>query len=627
MCKKRLSFNILIGLVTLIFSTGFICNDSNYQVPAVQFMSPANGAVIPAGTTSVTVQGKVIAGDSAVRYLKYDGTKISFDKDTGDFSCELPLTTGSTFSSYDFELTDSKLYTNIERLSLSIGDSLNASDPTVLGNAARIFLNENTMDKLEVVGASFCNTWKNDLIYGWNGSSYSSHDAGSPFINNSPVLPIREGSGFPGDIIIDHGDYQGGDKQGLVNLGNMQLSIDIQNGNKIAANLNITPEAWVDPGSSNKAVFVQGYHKVNIIWDVKTGFSVSGTGVSVTGGEVTLRKDSDGKIIATINFSNSSVSVSGLQIKYGTVAVPGFLEDFIMDKLEDAISGLRFELPLMNIDDIATAFEGADIMAWPMNSNIFTSTSGSMQIDLGFDVAPSEGVAVVDPNLTSFFATPGDPLPEAAVTENENLVVAISDDMINQLAFGFYQAGIMNDLDITDPIKSQLPESGNDDMSATVSMTSPPVCSLSSTPADPNTTVSGTVSGGRVIIKNMVIELKDAVLSKGLTKMSARISVNANVALKLKLSDDGTKIQACIDPDDSVSDIKVLYSSIWGSSAVIDGLIGLAGDVSTELIDRALQEMITVEIPTVDLYGSTISIRLLDTELMNNSIVARLLLQ
>lgn len=616
---KKFNKIFIIPLFIIIPFLGAICQDSSYIPPEINFISPVNGSVLPSGTDSITINGVLVKGSKNIFQLLFNKKRINFDEETLEFTHTIPVDPNTKYQTFYFDVMDKDYFIKTVPLCLSFGEKHIAGQPSVVNNAVRIDLTGDMIDVFENIATEFINNWKFDLFYGWDGYDYSSHDEGSPFKNVSPVLPVVVDGDIPGKIVINQNNFVGGDKQGLLNFGNMQLYLSTQANGQIVADMEISAENDVKPGSSDKALYVQGYHEYEInlgFWKktVKTNFYVSGNNLNVRGGKVSMVLNEDGKVQTEISFKNANIGINGLKLKYGKVTVPGFLEDVIFNVIKKSISKIDFNIPVFDTKDLTIPIEGVNLIAWPMMDSIFKLSNNNIYIDLGVHAYLDKNSEPINSSLNHFLATTTQPLPEFTPSGNENLILSISDDMANQLGYIIYQSGVINNLDITEMVKKSSRQEANWDLEASVSLGAPPACSFSESDRNFET--------GKFIVRNIQVDIQNFKI-KDKVSVNAIIGLEGQFALKLELNEDGTDIIAGIDFDRSNYDINVLYSSILGSNKVLNGLLNLGDKIIKDLVKKVALDTITFKIPTINLYGSKLEVHLLGSELIDGNLVAR----
>jgi hypothetical protein len=239
-----------------------------------------------------------------------------------------------------------------------------------------------------------------------------------------------------------------------------------------------------------------------------------------------------------------------------------------------------------------------------------------MTIDLGLSAVLDDGVVPLVPGLTKFYSTPGDSLPALSVTGDENVILALNDDLVNNAAFVAIQAGLVKDVDITDQFKAELGKLANYKMKAIANLTTPPICDFSASTQGGS---SDTLDAGRIIVKDLRIDLYNASLIPPYPH-AARCSVDADIALKLNVSDDGKHIQAAIDTEKSVISSMTLYSNL--TSAAL--LPNIGGKIANEVLNRLIGKMINIQINSLDLFGSQIGLSIEGGGLQNNCLIVKL---
>lgn len=623
MGKYRSIRYVVASLVLFLFTSGFLgfCVGPNYKPCSIQFTDPVNGTVLAPGTLNVAIHGKVVAGDKAplnLVVLKSSGgtaSSVPFNKSTGEFTYTATLN-DKYYTTITFEVKDTNLIANKERISIAVGDSSEPGGAGIVDNAVRLMLNENFMNQVEIIGAEFINNWKYDLIYGWNSTPYGSHNASSPFVGMNPLLPIFYdlGTGL-GELEINPARTDS-DSKGYVNLGAVSISIDIKPGGVINANLSINPAAGVKPNGGSKAIYVQGRHNA---WALgNPHFMLMADGVNITNAKLKLSTNSENKIVASLDLNNANVSFSNLYAEYGIFEFPDWLLDWIIDLVKDDILGmLALSIPIVDANNIVLPpIAGIQAGGWPMNtSTIFTSTENDLTVDLGVSAELADGITPLVPGLTKFYSTPGDPLPVLTITGDENVQLALTDDIVNNLAFVAIQDGLVNDLDVTVDFKTQLGKLSPKTLIATASLDTPPIIDFSGQSLDGTLAIN---DFGRVIIRNLniVISIKTVLPPY---PIAMRLSADVDAALQLDISDDGKHITGGIDVAQSDANITICYDNL--GNAAFAPVIGK--DIANTVINEALKRMLNVEIPSLPLYGSTVNIALLGSELKNNSLVAK----
>jgi hypothetical protein len=617
---KKLFF---IKFFLILSFTAAIGQNSNYIPPGIKFLSPANGSVLPTGTNNISVTGVILKGSKDISQLSFNDEPVIYDEQTFKFTHTIEVDPNLKFQTFYYDVKDKDLFIKKIPLCLSFGEKHMAGKPSVVDNAVSVNVTDDLVDIFGSVASDFINFWKYDLIYGWNGYNYSSHDENSPFKSITPVLPIVVDKDIPGKIVINQHAFVGGEKQGLINFGDMNLFINTQTNGQIIADMQINPENGVKPGAADKALYVQGYHeyKINLgFWDktVRTNIYVSATGVSVSGGTVTMVAKPGGEIQTKISFNRANIRIHGLKIKYGDLTIPDFLEKKIYDVVKKTISKIDFSIPIFDTKEIKIPIEGLNLATWPMKDSIFELNDGDLYIDMGVHTSFDQNVELENPALDHFMATPSHPLPDLTPKGNENLIISLSDDMANQAAYVIYQSGVINDLDILENVKSASNQYNNEALEASVKLGVPTICDFSNPTRN--------FDAGRFIVRNVQLDIKNYEVLKNIY-VNAVLGFEGEFALKLKVNETGTEIMAGIDFDRSRYDIKVLYSSIQRSNEVLNGLFDLGDKVLKDFIQKVIVDTVKLEIPPIELYGLNIQIHLIGTEFIDGNLIARVFIE
>jgi len=101
---------------------------------------------------------------------------------------------------------------------------------------------------------------------------------------------------------------------------------------------------------------------------------------------------------------------------------------------------------------------------------------------------------------------------------------------------------------------------------------------------------------------------------------AARMCVDVDLDLQLKLSEDGKHVQALLNVPNSSFTINYLYTNLTNSALLPE----IGGKLTVKVLDMLLQKLVNFDIPTIDLFGQSIAIGISDTELINNCLVAKL---
>jgi hypothetical protein len=625
MLRKRHALYLGMGLLLFFMASGFLgmCVGPNYIPATIQITGPAKGTVIESGTPAIIISGIVKAGDSAVQTLKAQNKIIAFNKTTGAFQYQFTLDQTKIYSTCEFTVIDKNGIGNIERVSYALGQSSEPGTAGVIDNAMRIVLTDSLLDQVEVFAGRFINTWKNDLIYGWNNTAlHASGNPASPFYGATPIIPtghIAVPDGMDGWIELSQTAYSASQDKGWANIGNVVIKTDIQPNNSISAGITIEKESWVNPrGGSAQALFVQGHYSTFPAGiETKIHFTLYTDLVQIDNVKVSMGVNASNKIVAKLDLTNADVNLGSPHIEFGVVDIEPWLINWIIDLVKDQVlSTLSMEMELVSIDDLSYNVFGLDLSGWPMSSSIFTTPNANeMVVDLGLSVKIAD--ETIPLNLTKFYSTLPNTQPDITMTSSENIALAISDDLVNEASFSLIQLGILNGLDLSSTIKDLLGKLAvGKTIIAKVTLETPPIVDFSGT----HYPVLGDVvtDVGRFIVKDLYLDLyyKGPLMPYA---YAARMCVDVDLDLKLKLSDDGKHVQALLDVPQSSIKINYLYTNLTNSALLPE----IGGKLAVQVVDMLLQQLIDFDIPTIDIYGQGIAIGIMDTELVNNYLVAK----
>lgn len=622
MLRRRHALYLVVGMTLFFMSSGFLgmCVGTDYKPATIKITSPAKGTVFEAGTPGIIISGKVTAGDSQIQTLKAQGKVIAFNKTTGEFSYQLNMNQAEIFTTCEFTVIDKKGIANIERASYSLGQASEPGSVGVIDNAMRLVLTDSLLDQVEKFASNFMNTWKNDLIYGWNNATYGSQNPESPFASMTPIIPtarIPFDDGMDGWIQLSQAYSESQDK-GYINLGKISISTDILPTNQIAAGITITPESWVNPrGGSPKALFVQGHYRTYPLGiETRIHFTVYTNLVYVNNVKLGLSVNSSNKIVAKLDLRQADIDLGDVTVEFGKIELEDELMDVILDIVKDMVlSNLAIDMELVSVDDISFDLLGLNISGWPMLSTVFTTpTADQMVIDLGLSAKLAEETMPAVPELTAFYSTLPNTQPAITMTSSENIAMAISDDLVNEASFDLIQLGLFKSLDLSSYVKDLLGNlASGKTIIAKASLETPPIFDFSGAEVLPD----GITQVGRVIVKDLYFNL----YYKGTGyPYAARMCVDVDLDLQLKLSEDGRHVQALLDVPESSFTINYLYTNLTNSALLPE----IGGKLTVTILDMLLQQLVNFDIPSIDLYGQSIAIGISDTALANDCLVTKL---
>ncbi len=641
MLKDNVIRCLLAGLIVLLLSTGFLgCGGSSgtagdkassggedtgdegagNDLCSIVFTSPANGAVLQPGTTTVIIRGYIKNGNKSAKSLTADGVAIPFDAETGAFSYTYAIPSGAIYATSTAMVTDKDNDTCKKRLSFCVGQSLKAGDRDVVSNAARLILTEAYMDELEKIIPAYVNKWKNDMIYGSTHAVYGSHDANSPFAGEPALLPMTIPIGL-GSLVIDN--TRTNKSQGFLNIGPIAMALDIQPDNTILTDITISPASGINPrsGSADAAIFIEGSHQYYLLGNPYFAFYASG--IDITGAKLSLSLDAaTNQIVATLDTTGATIAFTGANYEYGLAYIPDWLGAEITDLLADTLKAV-IDVPIMKASSLAITADGITAGVWPMNAgSLFVSTGSSLTMDLGSYAVLDDPASALIGGLASFYATPGDALPTMAMTDAENINLAVTDDIMNNLAFITVQSGFIKDVNVTAEVKEELVADLGKDLAEVLTPSNLVVITTLETP--PIFDFSGSAAGagpaypaGRIIVRNLLIDISyDAIDgSSHFMKLSADVDGPLTLAL-----DGNGYLTGHVNATGSACSIMTLYNSDISAELVPD----LTGPLANAAINRVLQRMIKIEPPrSIDLYGMTVGYSLVGTEISDNCLIIK----
>jgi hypothetical protein len=591
---------------------------ADYNPCTITFTSPINGAVLKEGTTTITIQGYVTAGDSAPLSLTADGDTVSFDAATGMFSYPYAIPSGTIYATSTVAVKDKNSVANRNRISFAVGQSLQAGAPDVVSNAARMELNEAYMDELEKIIPAYVGLWKNDMIYGSTNATYGSNDANSPFAGQTALLPMTI-SVTLGSLVLDN--TRSDQRQGFLNIGPMSMELDIQSDNTILTDITISSATGVNPrdGAADAAIFIEGYHQYALLGNPYFAFSASG--IKITGARLSLSMDASNLVVATLDTTGAAIAFSGANYEYGELSIPSWLGAVITELVESTLKS-AIDLPIMNTNSLSFTAEGITDGGWPMNpESLFTSTDTFLTMDLGMYSVLADPATALVKGLTSFYATPDDVLPSITMTSEENIDLAVTDDIMNNFAFTTIQSGYIKDVDVTAEVNEELIEDLGGDVAYAITpanfvvittLETPPIFDFST-----STAVATGYPAGRIIIRNLLMDISFDTLDG--TSHVMKLSADVDGPLVLTLDDSGYLIGG-IDTTDSSCSIMTLYNSDMNTEIVP----ALEGELANIVVNRVLHRMIKFKPPSsVDLYGVTIGYTLVGTEVSGNCLIIK----
>jgi hypothetical protein len=593
-------------IILLILSLSFIlagCPKQDYVPCSIQITSPVRGSVLSPDAGPVTITGRVIKGDSEPWILNVNKKKVTFNQTTGDFTYSFQPNTLSIFNTVVFTVTDKKLVSNTERVSFPVGQSMKVGDPGVVDNALRVHMDQDLLDLAMAQVGDVLNSVTRPLVYGpvEDNELLAMLGITAPLLESPIVVSLNP---F-GALHIDK-DELNPRWNGQINIGNISIVPDIVVGNKIMASVIISPTDGVDPDRP-AALYIQGYH-----WNlVQTNhFALSIRELRVENAEISLYMNADGTIGANLDLTKGNIILGLITTDYGYLQMPNYLLTALLNVVikQYLMESLSIGFDLMNVSDLNLNLLDINMGIWPMYPSILTTTDDDLNLDLGISAVYAGSTPAV-PGLDSFYATPGDVLPALDKVEDENIMLAVSDDMMNQTMVALIQTGMLNNLNLDDLISSLTPEPAQ----MTVSLLTPPVMDLSG--KNPALFTDKITSLGCVLVRDLLVEVR---LKAGVMPLVLRLNIDADAYLMLKIKETGN-IGVTIDSLRTNFNIKILYLNGLNTSLVP----GFGRLIFNTILPPLLDSILDIAPPAIDLIGKNISIQVVGTEAKDNFLVGR----
>jgi hypothetical protein len=484
-----------------------------------------------------------------------------------------------------------------------VGQSMKVGDPGVVDNALRVHMDQDLLDLATAQVSDVLNSVTRPLIYG----PVEDNELLAMLGITEPLLvnPISVSLNPFGVLNIDK-DELNPRWNGQINIGNISIIPDIVAGNKIMASVIISPTEGVDPDRP-AALYIQGYH-----WNlIQTNhFALSIKELKVQNAEISLYMNEDGTIGAKLDLTKGNIVLGLITTDYGYLEMPNYLLTALINVVikQYVMKSLSISFDLMNVSDLNLNLLDIDMGIWPMYSSILTTTDDDLNLDLGIS-AVYAGLTPAVPGLDTFYATPGDVLPALDKVEDENIMIAVSDDMMNQTMVALIQTGMLSNLNLDDLISSLTSEPAQ----MTVSLMTPPVMDLSG--KKPAIFTDKITSLGCVLVRDLLVEVR---LKAGIMPLVLRLNIDADAYLMLKIKETGN-IGVTIDPLRTNFNIKILYLNGLNTSLVP----GFGRLIFNAVLPSLLDSMLDIAPPAIDLIGKNISIQVVGTEAKDNFLVGR----
>ncbi len=637
MLQKKVCYIQLVAAVALfaVFLTG--CFEQTYVPATIEITDPGNGMVYtpPEDYVKLTIpiHGVITKGEANILnfgvWVDDSFTSIPYDSATGEFEYLFDLDPDSIYSICTFEVVDTNTKGNMKSVSIALGESSTVGGSGVVDDALIYILAEDVVTPMVAPLADAVGAAAGDTI---NVAIAGVLPTGQVEIDSNTSSKYTQYHRY---MVLDP-DYDiGGPLQGLVNIGDIAMTIDeFLDGNEITAALAINPGAGVnheDPTDETLSLYIQGYTEdyqrvcLNVKWwGCKTwgaweyltpvNFNFTATKTELEDILMSVELDASGGVISGVDFSGMTMTRTGDTLTHGSGSVPsGLLSNLtshVIDPVFNSLGTITADSStILDVDALDLA--GIDFTAWSMNDPLISIVSGdpsSLSFDLGIAMNLTDWSTAINQGVDAFWATPGDtvPAPEFSV-EGDTIIVAASDDFINQAALVLVQSGELSGVNLTSAAVAFLaldPLSTNG-LAATASVATPPIYDFAS---------------GAVNLPDINIEIVNLQLQSGLfqQKMTVRASISVSAAIEVAISEDMAKIEGStsLTPED----LEVLVTFCSGQSKLLplkaENLIKTLGK---QVLDMALAKAISINLPATE---GTVGI--VNTGFDNNYLTVRL---
>jgi hypothetical protein len=614
-----------VTALSFIVSTGFFgfCAGPLHKPCNIQITSPAKYSFLPLGTKEVIVQGRIIKGSSEPVILKANGVVILFEKTNGAFSYRQLLDDKTPYTTVTYEVQDAKKIVNKERLTFAAGNSAISGEPGITDNAMRVKLTQGLVREFAKAAATYVNVWKNDMIYGTNNEQYGSKTSQSPFAKDKPVLPLQliNISKKYNLNVINIDNSLKDDHKGYLNIGKLTVTkAELRADRSVTLSIEIEPESWVDPRHPDKpkALFVQG--------TCGTHFAVMADKIEVKNVKMVLK--TQGKdMVGYLDLSKLDLNIPSIQVEFhnfSEVAISALKEN-IVSYLKKALFGVFGVEPIVKIDKLFNIedidqddIELEDVISgiWAMGDDPFVFSDMAIETYLGWGMHLKPNSKDLYPELTSFLSTPEKQLPELLPKNDENMIIALKDDVLNNWFMLETKAGILN-LDLTDSFKGKYWPAG---MKALLSADQPPVMVFTKSAPAPDLTI------GRVYFRDIRLSFVIPSPDGKENYFALRVSADADVDMKL-IVNPGTPqyLQFTIDPSTAKFQIVFLYDNLMNMGYFIPNLKGLIDKILAEQLKNAIDKKLRVDMPqNIDiLNGVRMPIKIVGVETSDSALMLR----
>jgi hypothetical protein len=305
-------------------------------------------------------------------------------------------------------------------------------------------------------------------------------------------------------------------------------------------------------------------------------------------------------------------------------SIPSEAFDFVIKQVQklylNKLTGDKaIVVPLTNLDKFETTFANMDLAVWLMNPNVFSGDDSGLTIDLGIGAKLTEGAFPLFPQATGFYTSGPAVLPALAVQGDENIKIAINDNLVNNAAFVAIQGVLLAEgMDVTESFRAEIVKQGlkpGKNFKAIVKLVTPPVIDF--TNSEVQVFGQAVTRPAALYIHNLTFIMTD-ILDVPYPSF-LKMSWDGDLGVQLTLSEDGTRIKGGVDMAKSDSSITICYENV-GNVAFYPVL---AKEIANGLFDSVLG-VIDFKIPVVDQYGLNLQASIVDITSVNHNLVASL---
>jgi hypothetical protein len=658
----------VILLVASLFASGFLgfC-EKNVTPCSVKIDNLINGTVFSPDTGNVTIKGTVASGsDGKIPLLpvslKANGSAVVFNKMTGKFEYTVTPDLKQLYQTIVFELSDSRSNKSYAKSVFAIGNSAEPGARSVVESAykAKVILPAgsfaaykqqkiNELTKTPVMIEDFVNTWKKDRVYGMNDVEYGSKNSASPY--PAGIFPKKYTDPKDNELYLKIGgdNTQPHPYPGFFNIGKVKLfePVQLQNGSIQAKGIDIDAESWVGRKNDLKIPLNLGFMAFGKYHEDKGRRAVFmwAEKVQIRGDvNVTLSIDAANNVSAKIIFNSYDIVFSGnkgMKINedwddkdFGTwkdrfvpfimdTIKPWLIETLSMDipltKLDDSI--LAKDLGLPHIANFVPLMANSDMLVanWNTNEPQFSINENQYNIilDMGISSKNGENSPNIVPGLAKFYYTELEDVDLSAVGE-ENLVLALNDEIINNIFFVDMQVGHLKDLLASDELENSMKTLGIPDYTARIDIDVPPIVDFR---APENDDANNPKTSGRGIL--IARDIRVEIFKNNESVAVASIDLDA----PLVFSADSSKfLHADIYAENTKSSIIFLSEKI-GKPAIMVELKKELIKEAIRIIGNTAQSNIDFNMPALSIFSKTPTVEIKGYALAGNAQIIRLLVK